>query len=135
MMFSTQRAAWKLSAVDVLPSGLESSQAAWIPAARAVLAAALIVMGSTVAAAQTTLVVNDTSQNGTGCTLGKAIASANALKTGHSAVAPCQHTGTLPPYTIQLPQAGQFTMVTPDNYWYGPNALPPIASEVIIEGN
>lgn len=39
--------------------------------------------------------------------------------------------------TLQLPTAASivFASDTPDNFWYGPNALPPIASNITIEGN
>ena len=39
--------------------------------------------------------------------------------------------------TISLPATAaiSFSSDSPDNYWYGPNALPPIASTITIEGN
>ncbi|WP_305119117.1 hypothetical protein [Tahibacter harae] len=47
-------------------------------------------------------------------------------------------TGALPgPNTLDLAAlAGQtLSWNTPDNFWYGPNALPPIASDITIEGH
>jgi hypothetical protein len=37
--------------------------------------------------------------------------------------------------TISLAPKCTYTFTTPDNYWYGPNALPAIASAVTIEGH
>lgn len=37
--------------------------------------------------------------------------------------------------TIQLGRNCVYTLTRPDNNWYGPNGLPPIASEITIEGN
>jgi hypothetical protein len=37
--------------------------------------------------------------------------------------------------TIVLARGCVYTFTAPDNYWYGPNALPPIASAITIEGN
>ena len=36
---------------------------------------------------------------------------------------------------IALPAGCVYTFSSPDNYWYGPNALPAIASTIVIEGN
>jgi len=36
---------------------------------------------------------------------------------------------------LQLAPACTYTFTTVDNAWYGPNALPPIASDITIEGN
>lgn len=35
---------------------------------------------------------------------------------------------------IQL-SAGNYILATPDNFWFGPNALPPIASDIVIIGD
>ena len=37
--------------------------------------------------------------------------------------------------TITLKAGCTYTLNAVDNYWYGPNGLPPIASEIAIEGN
>jgi hypothetical protein len=37
--------------------------------------------------------------------------------------------------TIVLAAQCTYTFTAPDNHWYGPNALPPIASAITIEGN
>ena len=42
---------------------------------------------------------------------------------------------TTDPDTIALAPGCIYTVSTIDNYWYGPNGLPPIASLIIIEGN
>jgi hypothetical protein len=79
----------------------------------------------------TTITVNDATQISDNCTLSNAIASANA----ETAVGGCTLSGSGAPYTIQLQTNQSYTLATVDNYWYGPNALPPIASTIIIEGN
>ena len=65
------------------------------------------------------------------CTLMLAIAAANA---GAGTTA-CPFTGSGIPYTIQLPASAIFSFSTPNNFWYGPNALPPIATTIVIQGN
>src|SRR5262245_22607390 len=37
--------------------------------------------------------------------------------------------------TISLAANGTYTLTAMDNAWYGPNGLPPIASDITIEGN
>ncbi|MDG4550388.1 MAG: hypothetical protein P9G45_08235, partial [Candidatus Contendobacter sp.] len=37
--------------------------------------------------------------------------------------------------TLNLAAGCAYTFTTPDNYWYGPNALPAISSTITIEGN
>ena len=37
--------------------------------------------------------------------------------------------------TITLAAGCTYTLSTPDNYWYGPDGLPAIASTIVIEGN
>jgi len=69
--------------------------------------------------------------DGVTCTLGLAIAAAN---TGVGTTN-CPFSGSGTPYTIQLPANATYTYSTPDNFWYGPNALPPIATTIVIEGN
>jgi hypothetical protein len=39
------------------------------------------------------------------------------------------------PDTIQLAAGCIYSLAVPHNYWYGPNGLPPIASEITIEGH
>jgi hypothetical protein len=39
------------------------------------------------------------------------------------------------PDRLVLGQNCLYRFAAPDNYWYGPNALPPIASDITIEGN
>ena len=82
--------------------------------------------------AGTTITVDDATQvNAATCTLSNAIASANA----DSAVGGCTLSGSGTPFTIQLQTNTSYTLATVDNWWYGPNALPPIATTIIIEGN
>ncbi|HUB79014.1 MAG TPA: hypothetical protein VMB03_09475 [Bryobacteraceae bacterium] len=69
--------------------------------------------------------------DGVNCTLGLAIAAANA----QSETPFCGFSGAGTPYNILLPSNTTFTYSTPDNYWYGPNALPPIATAIVIQGN
>src|ERR1019366_10474065 len=93
--------------------------------------AGLALLNNMPALGQTTIYVNDMAQvSPTTCTLSNAIVSANTA----AAVGGCSFTGSGAPYTIQL-QNQTYVMATVDNYWYGPNALPPIASSIIIEGN
>ncbi|HUE02643.1 MAG TPA: choice-of-anchor Q domain-containing protein [Bryobacteraceae bacterium] len=106
----------------------------------AVLATSLLSCAALSALAQTTITVNSTAQEATAsnpngivngnCTLGEAIISAN---TG-TPVDARTFTGSGAPYTIQLPNQ-QFSLSSPQNYWYGPNALPAITSAIDIEGN
>jgi hypothetical protein len=37
--------------------------------------------------------------------------------------------------TLQLGAGCTYMLTAPDNYWYGPDGLPPIASDITIEGN
>lgn len=88
------------------------------------------------------------------CTLAQAIYVANLANnpgdttpTGATTIAPLSDSattsagscsaGTFGLNTIDLtPVAGQtITYSAADNYWYGPNALPPIASTIAIEGH
>jgi hypothetical protein len=106
----------------------------------AVLATSLLFGAALASLAQTTIVVNSTAQEATtdnlngiangNCTLGEAILSANAA----APVDGCAFSGSGAPYTIQLPNQ-QFPLSSVHNYWYGPNALPPIASNIVIQGN
>lgn len=64
-----------------------------------------------------------------GCSLVDAINAANT----DTAVGACP-AGTSGGNTIQL-SAGTYTLTQPDNYWYGPNGLPPISSNITIVGN
>ena len=91
----------------------------------------LALLSAVCATAQTTINVTSADQvSTTDCTLSNAIASSNTA----AAVGGCTLTGSGAPYTIQL-QNQTYTMTSVDNYWYGPNALPPIATNIIIEGN
>ncbi len=101
----------------------------------AILMLAGAMLASSLAAfAQTTITVNDATQVASDCTLSNAIASANAAAAGDPAVG-CTLSGSGVPYTIQLQTNQSYTMTTVNNYWYGPNALPPIATTIVIEGN
>jgi hypothetical protein len=105
-------------------------------------------------ASQAAIVVTDTGTASAGtCTLAQAIHAANRANNpdnttpaGATTVAPLSHSATTDagtcagaaagPNTIQLPPAATigFSSDAVDNYWYGPNALPPIASTIVIEG-
>ncbi len=108
-------------------------------------AAFVILLSPSLANAQTTIAVNDTAQgptaqNPTGqgdttCTLGDAILTANSLALSGAAVGGCQPAGNGAPYTIQLATSATYSLTSVHNYWYGPNALPPIATQIVIEGN
>ncbi len=96
------------------------------------------------AAAGTTITVSSvagTVAAGSGCTLRDALTLANetsnpALSGQAGAGTDCsgQVSGSGSPYTIVL-QAGQtYTLDSVDNYWFGPDALPPISADVNIDG-
>lgn len=104
---------------------------------------ALIALGSAQARAQNFIIVD-----GATCTLPKAIGLANSANfvdptaigsattdfTGCATIPPPGPPSYLPPpgaYTL-LVATTQITLTSIDNYWYGPNALPPIASSISI---
>lgn len=107
-------------------------------------------------AAGTISVVNTGSSTSATCTLAQAIYAANRANNpndltpaGATTVSPLSQSattaigaGTCSGATaglnvIRLPTAATITFNTdaPDNFWYGPNALPPIASSILIQGN
>ncbi|MFC5488406.1 choice-of-anchor Q domain-containing protein [Dokdonella soli] len=77
------------------------------------------------------------------CTLAQAILAANlannaAPALGESATTTtgsCSASATSGANVITLAPNSVLSYGTADNYWYGPNALPPIASNITIEGN
>ena len=103
-----------------------------------------------------TLAVTDTGASApTTCTLAQAIYAANLANnpanttpTGATTIAPLSRSATTTigvgtctgatagANTIQLPISAtiNFGSDTPDNFWYGPNALPPVASNIIVDG-
>jgi hypothetical protein len=105
---------------------------------------------------QAAIVVTDTGASSGGtCTLAQAIYAANRANNPANAtpvvattIAPLSESaatvagiGTCAgaatgQNTIELPAAAAISFDTdaPDNFWYGPNALPPIASTITIEG-
>ena len=85
----------------------------------------------------------DTVAGGSGCTLRDALTIADAqsnpsLPSRSGAVADCAGEvtgGGFGSYTIDL-QAGQtYALDSVDNYWFGPDGLPPISGGVVIDGN
>jgi hypothetical protein len=72
------------------------------------------------ASAAATFTAACTGSAGDPASLATSIASANAL-TGAD--------------TVELGTGCTYTLTTVDNHWYGPDGLPPIASEIAIEGN
>jgi hypothetical protein len=103
-------------------------------------------------AAGTTITVTSTAGTlGSGvagqCTLRDALvvadsASNPALTTaaepgGSGASADCagEVSGSGSPYTIELGHAQTYTLSAVDNYWFGPDGLPPISDTVTIAGN
>jgi hypothetical protein len=102
-----------------------------------------------------TIAVTDTGAAGAStCTLAQAIHAANLANNpldttpaGATTVAPLSDSlttsagqclgATAGANEIDLPPGAaiHFSSDTPDNFWYGPNALPPIASAITIEGN
>jgi hypothetical protein len=123
------------------------------------VACVISVFAATLPASAGTITVNSTAApSASFCTLGQAIYAANLANNPTDAtpdfattIAPLSHSvattvgiGTCTgaaagPNTIELSTyAGQtitFGIDSPDNFWYGPNALPPIASTITIEGH
>jgi len=123
------------------------------------IALSVDLIAASFSAAAGTIQVNSTAAPSAGfCTLAQAIYAANRLNnqanatpTGATTVAPLDHSvatavgsGTCAgasagANTIDLSTyAGQtitFSIDQPDNFWYGPNALPPIGSDITIEGH
>jgi hypothetical protein len=123
------------------------------------VALAMCVFAATLPAYAGTITVNSAAAPSAGiCTLAQAIYAANrtnnptdATPPGATTIAPLSDSvattvgvGTCTgaasgANTIDLSTyAGQtitFSIDSPDNFWYGPNALPPIASTILIEGN
>ena len=111
----------------------------------------------TLAANAGTITVTDTGAAAVGtCTLGQAIYAANLSNNignttppGATTLSPLSNSATTTvgvgacvgatagSNVIDLPVDGAIAYSTdaPDNFWYGPNALPPIASTIVIEGN
>src|SRR5690348_4802406 len=61
----------------------------------------------------------------TSASLAAAITSANTATTN----------GDPGPHSIALKAGCTYTLTAPDNFWYGPTGLPPIASDLTLEGN
>jgi CSLREA domain-containing protein len=105
---------------------------AWAPVA-------LLVAPGAASAASTIAVTStaDTVSSGTGCTLRDALDVAN--HTSNPALpnptTDCPVSGSGSPYTISLQAAQTYNLGTIDNYWFGPDALPPISDDVSINGN
>ena len=64
------------------------------------------------------------------CSLEQAITEADAGATQGDCA-----TAAGGPWTIDLATAATYTLSAVDNYWYGPNGLPPIAATITIDGN
>lgn len=124
---------------------------------RGFLAAALLIAATALPAVAGTIAVTDTgASTGSSCTLAQAIYASNLANNpgnstplGATTVSPLSHSATTVigvgscsgasagANTILLPASASivFASDTPDNFWYGPNALPPIASTIVIEGS
>jgi hypothetical protein len=111
---------------------------------------------SAVAQAGSISVTNTGASTASTCTLAQAIYAANrannptnATPAGATTIAPLSASATsvlgvgscsgatAGLNVISLPASAviEFSTDAPDNYWYGPNALPPIASAILIDGN
>src|SRR5437660_11959234 len=63
-------------------------------------------------------------------------ACAGATGSPSSLVAAIESANAHPgPDTVQLGHGCTYTLTAVDNNWYGPNGLPPIASDITIQGN
>ena len=97
-----------------------------MPAVRAQAGTTIMVIG-------TQQEVTFTAPNGVtngNCTLGEAILAANR----GASVDGCAVNGTAL-YTIELEAGQTYELTSVENWWYGPNALPVIASAIAIEGH
>ena len=90
--------------------------------------------------AATITVTHSGSATASTCTLAQAILRANAANgvtaaaTGSTTIAGTCTAGSAGSNTILLPPGQTITLGGIDNFWYGPNALPPIASTIVISG-
>jgi len=95
---------------------------------------------SLAAQAQTITVIYDGPASDSTCTLAQAINTANLANGftpaiyGSSTVAGNCTGAVAGPNTIQLSGLASVTLTAADNFWYGPNALPPIASDITVVG-
>lgn len=76
-----------------------------------------------------------------GCSLADAVNAANQSAAANTTVGACTPTGApnggghgYSHGNVILLAAGSYIFTAPDNYWYGPNALPPIATDIVIVG-
>lgn len=101
---------------------------------------------ATASAAETITVSSTAGTLGTGsagaCTLRDALTVANAtsnpaLPSAAAAATDCSGmtSGSGSPYTIALASDATYKLDSVDNWWFGPDALPPISDTVTIEGN
>ena len=96
--------------------------------------------GCLAAQAATITVTHTGSSNAGTCTLAQAILRANAANgvsaaaTGSATPAGACTAGSSGSNTILLPPGQTITLSGIDNFWYGPNALPPIVSAIVISG-
>lgn len=110
------------------------------------LVACLLLAAAAPAGAQNIVFVNSDVE-GSGCTLSHAITLANfanAVAPGSIGSVTTSYVGcnTTPPFDFFPPsgpymlivQIPKITLTSADNYWYGPNALPPIANDITITG-
>ena len=115
-----------------------------------VLASVLALAAPLSASAETTITVSSAAGTlgaGSGCTLRDALVVADeesnpALTTsaepgGSGAASDCSgHAGgSGSPYTVVLEAGQTYTLSAIDNYWFGPDGLPPISAAVTIQGN
>jgi CSLREA domain-containing protein len=114
----------------------------WRTATLAGLAAAALSLAGTASAAtiQVTTTAEDLAANDPGCSLREAIIAAN--RDAPQGGCPAGDAGAQ--NTIVLAPGATYTLTAPDpaeladsdrGAWFGPNALPPIASSILIEGN
>jgi hypothetical protein len=69
------------------------------------------------------------------CTLPEAILAANSDAASGTAAGECAAGAGPDTIDIALPAGSIISFATPHNWEYGPNALPPITSDITIEGN
>src|SRR5580765_4164885 len=107
----------------------------WAPACW--ISGLLLCFACTAAVHASIIVTYDGPPDANTCTLAQAINAANDA----NGVAPASYGSATPAGNCALPAAGPnliavyiptVTLTTIDNYWYGPNALPPIASTIVF---
>jgi hypothetical protein len=79
------------------------------------------------------LVLADTPSNPALTSTAAPVAEPGGAKAAADCTGKTQGSGS--PYTIDLGAAGPYDLSAVDNYWFGPDGLPPISADITIDGN